>query len=248
MFDRFNTDFCEIALFNRIISSFWHIVRLSIFLPWSRAIWTPTCPEDFKFEHSHDRFSLSMPIKLTVLLTALIFCAPCSLMAKDKDEDVNDVVLVPLLRGFANNQIVGLKEVMALGRVLGIKVAMQGIIESTHEHRPPTSEGKKTVHYSARIVPFGDLFDDTIMSNESNKLTTIDAMIEEGWDRKLGMVIHYGSKGSDKVWLTRWGDAYGVQVLSGPVQKMEGGFRCRDPEEMEALKASITRHKFVGIR
>lgn len=66
-----------------------------------------------------------MAVMLVALLIGLAF-PPCALMDKGLNEDV---VLVPLLRGFANNQIVGLKEVMALGRVLGIKVAMQGIIE-----------------------------------------------------------------------------------------------------------------------
>ena len=73
---------------------------------------------------------------------------------------------------------------MALGRVLGVKVAMQGIIESTHEHRPPSKEAKKLVHYEARIVPFGDLFDEKIIEDPNNNLTTMDALIEGGWDKK----------------------------------------------------------------
>lgn len=102
------------------------------------------------------------------------------------------------------------------------------------------------VHYGSRVIPFGDLFDEAII-NDANKLTTIDALVEGGWDKTLGMVIYLGAKGSDKVWLGRWQDVYGVQVFSGPVQKSEGGFRCSDQEEMDALKASIMRHKFVGI-
>ena len=61
------------------------------------------------------------------------------------------------------------------------------------------------------------------------------------------MVVYFGSKGSDDVWLGRWESAYGVKVLQGPVQKSEFGFRCRTEEEIEMMRSSVRRHRYVGI-
>ncbi|GIL83940.1 hypothetical protein Vretimale_10950 [Volvox reticuliferus] len=148
--------------------------------------------------------------------------------------------LYPVLSWGPNNQVAGLKEVLALGRVLRRTVIVHEILNH-YDEQQAALVGGQPLQGQALSMPFDLVFNFDHISRHQSVVSQAE-MFDAGWDGVLDAVLHF-----DDDFLVQIKNALVLNVSdAGAAYIKFPYFNCTDGE-IEAMVTALQKYKYVGV-
>ncbi|GIL56383.1 hypothetical protein Vafri_11756 [Volvox africanus] len=148
--------------------------------------------------------------------------------------------LYPVLSWGPNNQVAGLKEVLALGRILQRTVILHDILNH-YDEQQAALVGGQPVQGQALTMPFDLVFNFNHIARHQSVVSQKE-MFDAGWDGILDAVLHFEDE-----FLVQIKNALVLNVSdTGATYIKFPYFNCTEGE-IEALGKAIQQYEYVGV-
>eukprot|EP00195_Chlamydomonas_chlamydogama_P011636 CAMPEP_0202913134 /NCGR_PEP_ID=MMETSP1392-20130828/59645_1 /ASSEMBLY_ACC=CAM_ASM_000868 /TAXON_ID=225041 /ORGANISM="Chlamydomonas chlamydogama, Strain SAG 11-48b" /LENGTH=469 /DNA_ID=CAMNT_0049604277 /DNA_START=191 /DNA_END=1601 /DNA_ORIENTATION=- len=149
--------------------------------------------------------------------------------------NIKGAYVLPILRGAANNQVAGLKEVLGLAALINRTVILP---HGLFEH----SLSQELVDIT-RIVQLGKLFDVTRL-RRSQCVVTAAEHERSGWGKVVDALLYFDE--TDKRWILRFEKSHDIVIQGKPEIRSENPFNCTSARLAE-LSEQLRNYPVVAV-